>query len=359
MIRNTLLGCEVRIGLLEKGFRQEIAAMRPASVFVLADENTAHACLPLLHKKCPGLEFRLMTIPAGESSKQLSTCEQIWDTLADAGAGRDSLFISLGGGVVTDIGGFCAATFLRGMRFVHVPTSLMGMVDAAIGGKTGVDFRQFKNYLGVIRQPDLLWIDPEFLKTLPSREVKNGMAEIIKHAIIADTDLFQLLEYTSIEELDVAALIPRSAEIKMEIVRRDEFEADERKKLNFGHTIGHALESYYLSKQNRLLHGEAIAIGMEVETILSAQTVGLPSQDQNRIIRVLHHYFGHHDLTDLDLNETMKLLAGDKKKVRGNVGFSLIKGLGLAETNIPVDEALILKALQQYMSSIDHVTDTP
>ncbi|NNJ88668.1 MAG: 3-dehydroquinate synthase, partial [Eudoraea sp.] len=235
-----------------------------SKIFILVDENTHRDCLPLF---LPFIEttaeLEIIEMEAGETNKTIDTCIQIWHTLSDLDGDRKSLLINLGGGVVTDLGGFVASTFKRGMDFINVPTSLLAMVDASIGGKTGVDLGMLKNQIGVINQPEMVIVIVNFLKTLDRRQMSSGLAEMLKHGLITNVSYWSELKVvTANQALD--PLIYKSIQIKNEIVAKDPSEQNLRKVLNFGHTLGHAIESYFLQKDENtaLLHGEAIAIGM-------------------------------------------------------------------------------------------------
>lgn len=242
-----------------------------SKLFILVDETTNEFCLP---KLLPLLEveipIEIIEIEAGEEMKNISTCVEIWSILADLGADRKSALLNLGGGVITDLGGFVASTFKRGIDFINIPTTLLGMVDAAIGGKNGVDLGALKNQIGVINAPKLVLIDTDFLETLPQNHMKSGLAEMLKHGLIFDKtywNQFKDLKDLNFDDLD--QLIHRSVEIKNEIVCQDPTETGVRKALNFGHTLGHAIESHFLETPTLLLHGEAIAIGMVLESYIS------------------------------------------------------------------------------------------
>jgi 3-dehydroquinate synthase len=301
-----------------------------SSIFVLVDKNTLQHCVPFLKTALNSITYHLFSIEPGEESKNLETCNDIWKWLISHNADRHSLLVSLGGGVVTDIGGFCAGTFMRGMPFLHIPTSLLGMADAAIGGKQGIDFHGFKNYIGIIEQPLLIWIDPHFLLTLDKKELKSGFAEVVKHALIKDVSLFKYIENSvGIEAIEWGSILRKSALIKSSIVITDPMEKGIRKALNFGHTIGHAFESHCLRSGFPLAHGEAVAIGMLAETFISCQLMGLSES------------------TDDIYHLSMK----DKKKVGSAIGFTLLDHIGSAVINQPVEEPIFKKAIHYCVSS--------
>jgi 3-dehydroquinate synthase len=258
-----------------KNSLQELSAFlnqkKYSKVFVLVDSNTEIQCLPALQNALGSIEFDLIEVTPGEENKNIDFCIGIWRMLLDFGADRNSIMINLGGGVITDMGGFAASTFKRGIDFVQVPTTLLSQVDASVGGKTGVDMNNVKNIIGTFTQPKAVYIHTPFLKTLSDRELRSGYAEVIKHGLIYDASLFKKLKGIAPQELN-DEIIYRSIEIKNEVVMKDPFEKGLRKILNYGHTIGHAVESYSLKQdKSPLLHGEAIAIGFICEAYLSAK----------------------------------------------------------------------------------------
>jgi 3-dehydroquinate synthase len=260
----------------EKGYEAlnlHLKETKYSNLFIITDSNTNNYCL---HKFLPYLEtdltIEIIEFEAGEINKNIDTCIEIWKVLTELGADRKSLVINLGGGVVTDLGGFVASTFKRGVDFIHIPTTLLSMVDASVGGKTGVDLGNLKNQIGVINIPLMVLIDTQYLETVPQNEMRSGLAEMLKHGLIFDKNYWeQFLDISTIDFSDLDQLIHRSVAIKNEIVMQDPTEKNIRKALNFGHTLGHAIESYFLENDNKttLLHGEAIAIGMIVESHIS------------------------------------------------------------------------------------------
>ncbi|MEY4462264.1 MAG: hypothetical protein RLY98_804, partial [Bacteroidota bacterium] len=250
----------------EKGYEalnSHLKTTKYSNVFIITDSNTNEYCL---HKFLPYLEtdltIEIIEFEAGEINKNIDTCIEVWKVLTDLGADRKSLVINLGGGVVTDLGGFVASTFKRGVDFINIPTTLLSMVDASVGGKTGVDLGNLKNQIGVINVPTMVLIDTQYLETVPQNELRSGLAEMLKHGLIFDKNYWeQFLDISTIDFSDLDLLIHRSVVIKNEIVMQDPTEKNIRKALNFGHTLGHAIESYFLENENKttLLHGEAIA----------------------------------------------------------------------------------------------------
>lgn len=325
---------------------------RYSKIFVLVDENTERDCLPVFDKRIRGsFPYHRITIPEGEAHKNIETSVAVWKELSEEGADRKSLLINLGGGVVTDLGGFVAATFRRGIDFINIPTSLLGMVDAALGGKTGVDLGVLKNQIGVIQPPVLIWIVPEFLETLPKRQMNNGYAEMLKHGLIADEAYWRQLIHEE-EEHSIDQLIRHSVVIKTRIVDQDLKEKNLRKTLNFGHTIGHAIESHYLEhKEESLYHGEAISAGMILESYLSHHLTGLDETQLNDIRRVFLERFPKIELEDGDIEAVIDLLKYDKKNSYGKVNFVLLNAIGLAAIDVNVPENLLHQAFAYYKES--------
>ena len=308
-----------------------------SSVFVLVDENTLMHCLTLVEEALPE-HTKFIQIESGETHKNLQTCELIWQSLLEQGADRQSILINLGGGVIGDMGGFCAATFMRGIRFVQVPTTLLAMVDASVGSKLGVDFRGAKNMVGLFQNPEAVIIDPLFLETLPQPELRSGFAEVVKHALIKDVVLWKkLLQFSSIQEVENwEDIIFRSVQIKQEVVEQDPKENGLRKILNFGQTIGHALESHFLHTSDPLLHGEAVAWGMYAEAALSHQHKNLPAPVLKEIQAYIYLHFGlsarqqfaMHELISNSIPELISWMQKDKKNVQQKISVSLLERIG-------------------------------
>lgn len=319
-----------------------------SKLFILVDENTKHHCLPIFESKIK-VPIQWIEINSGEVNKNIETTQFLWQKLTDLGADRKSILINLGGGVITDIGGFVALTFKRGIKFINVPTTLLGMVDAAIGGKTGIDFNGLKNQIGIISPPEMVLIDVDYLKTLPKREFISGLAEIYKYGLIADENLWELLKNMDMERWD-QSIVKTSAVIKKHIVQKDPQEYGLRKTLNFGHTLGHAIETYFMSKpiENQLLHGEAVAVGMILASHLSYQTLGFPSENLDEITSVLSSVFPKIKIQKSEINEIVELLKHDKKNHKGQVNFVLLKNIGEAIWDCKVTEEQILNSLEYY-----------
>ncbi len=329
--------------------KQHIDGTNYSKIFVLVDTNTKEHCLPLFNAQS-GLNFdAIIEIKSGEEHKTIQTCQIVWEALSNLGGDRKSLLINLGGGVVTDLGGFAASTFKRGIDFINVPTSLLAMVDAAIGGKTGVDFESLKNQIGVINQPKKIIILPEFLGTLEKRQIKSGFAEMLKHGLISDLDYWN--ELSVLISLDQAAKhIQKSSEIKSSVVAQDPYETGLRKTLNFGHTLGHAIETYFLMDFNKqsLLHGEAIAIGMILEAYLSHKLTGLSKLELDEIKQTFLHFYDSVSFDVNDIDAIISLLQHDKKNTHGQINFVLLKSIGKSTFDIKAPKEIIEKAFAYY-----------
>jgi 3-dehydroquinate synthase len=323
-----------------------------SSIFILVDEHTNEYCLPkFLPNLATEIPIEIIEIEVGEEIKNITTCVEIWSILSELGADRKSLILNLGGGVITDIGGFIASTFKRGIDFINVPTTLLGMVDAAIGGKNGVDLGNLKNQIGVINVPKMLLISNDFLETLSQREMRSGLAEMLKHGLIYDKNYWeQFLDITKIDFADFDTLIYRSIEIKNQIVKQDPTENGIRKALNFGHTLGHAIESHFLESETPLLHGEAIAIGMILESFISKEKGLLSSQEFHQIKYIISNIYEPHNFSDEDIISIQNLLIHDKKNEYGKVQFALINGIGKIIINQSVENELIIKSFRDYKS---------
>ena len=322
---------------------------------IIVDENTNEFCLEYLLTSITGLEdAEVMMLPAGEENKVLEICFQVWEALTEYGIGRKDLIINLGGGVVTDTGGFIAAVFKRGVPFLHIPTSLLGMVDAAIGGKTGIDFGPYKNQLGTFTMPEITIVDTAFLGTLPQEEVLNGFAEMVKHALIADIELWNaFLQLERIEANELMPFIEKSAAIKMQIVTEDPAEAGQRKLLNFGHTVGHALEGYFLSTETSISHGLAVVLGMIAEVHLSVELGYLSSHDQELIVSSLKKWFPLINIPVFENEQVIQLMKNDKKNSENKIKAALLKktGKGIFD-QISTDEGILsaLDYLRQHIN---------
>ncbi len=323
-----------------------------SNIFILSDTNTNEYCLsrflPLL---ATNKTIEIIEIESGETEKNITTCVEIWSILTELGGDRKSLLINVGGGVITDIGGFVASTFKRGIDFIHIPTTLLAMVDASVGGKNGVDLGNLKNQIGVINVPKLVLIDTDYLSTLPQNEMRSGLAEMLKHGLIADA--YYWTKFKELNEIDFAdfdGLIYRSIEIKNEIVMQDPTENGIRMALNFGHTLGHAIESYFMENENKktLLHGEAIAAGMIMESYISWQKGLLSEAEYLEIKNVINAVFETIVFEETDLQPILDLLIHDKKNEYGKIQFALLDGIGRVKINQESENELIKNSFDNY-----------
>lgn len=319
--------------------------------FIIVDENTKEHCYPLLKERVKLDTHTLIEIPSGEKHKNIHTCSFIWKKMMDAKADRKSLVINLGGGVIGDMGGFCAATFKRGVDFIQIPTTLLSKVDSSIGSKLGIDFAAVKNSIGLFKNPKAVFINPVFLKTLPLREIRSGLAEIIKHGLIADITLWEALKQIDhIEKVDWIKFIVPSLEIKKRVVDADPFEQGLRKTLNFGHTIGHAIESWALDSEHPLTHGEAIAAGMICESYLSPPVTGLSKESQQDISNYILKIYGKYSLQREYFPQLIRLMKNDKKNKNGKINFTMLDRLGDAVIDQHCAEEKVLESLSYYMT---------
>jgi len=315
--------------------------------FVLVDENTKQHCLPIILESFP-VKHQAIIINQGERNKTLDTCQTIWQSLTNTNADRHALLINLGGGVICDMGGFCARIYKRGIKFWNIPTTLLSQVDASVGGKLGVDFGVYKNHLGLFSEPDKVIVDSVFLASLPQDEIISGYAEIIKHALISDRKMFNELIDQNIENINWTSWVPRSVAIKKSIVDHDPFEKGLRKVLNFGHTIGHAIESHYLGTGVALKHGEAIAIGMLTETNISVEKNLLPKEEGELIITFLLDTFPKIRIDDSAIDRITKITLQDKKNKNGSIKAVLLSTIGKAVFDVEISENEIKKSLVYY-----------
>lgn len=325
-----------------------------SKLFLLVDSNTNDECSSLFLSQIETeIPIEIIEFEAGEINKNIETCTEIWNVLTELGADRKSVILNLGGGVVTDLGGFVAATFKRGIDFINIPTSLLAMVDASVGGKTGIDLGNLKNQIGVFNFPKMVVIDVRFLETLPQNEMRSGLAEMLKHGLIFDRNYWnQFLDLGDKTFEALEELIYQSIVIKNTIVMQDPNEKGFRKALNFGHTLGHAIESYFLENETKktLLHGEAIAVGMILESHIAKSKNLLSETDYLEIKKTIGAIYEPIVFTENDIEPILNLLIHDKKNEFGTIQFALINGIGKAIINQEVDNELITLAFEDYKS---------
>ncbi len=321
-----------------------------SAVFLLCDQETHRHCLPYFQSKCPDLNCVLTIIPNGERIKNLETVQSIWNQWLAQGIDRNTLVVCLGGGVVCDIGGFCAHTILRGVDCIYIPTSLMAMADAAIGGKTGINFNLYKNQIGAFVLPKAIVIDPAFLDTLAERELRNGYVEIIKHSLIQNPPYIQNLQELGwpIAKSDLLEYLKKSIRTKTEIVEQDYKEQGIRKILNYGHTLGHALETHYLIQNQEVLHGEAVAAGMICESFISSSLFRWKPNILEPLCSFLKNFTGNVEINPENYEEILQIGEMDKKKRKQTLMFSLLESPGKPRINQTVPVDIILKSLEYY-----------
>lgn len=314
-------------------------------LFVLVDENTKKLCYPLLCNMLKSNQPEIIEIQSGEFNKNIQTCEKIWNNFLKIRAHRKSLLLNLGGGVICDLGGFVASIYKRGIPFVHIPTTLLSAIDASIGGKTGIDFQIYKNLLGVFSYPSAVFIFPGFLKTLDLRQLKSGFAEILKHALIADKEYWKSLQLLKdFENTDWNPFIKKSVQIKSNIVKQDSKENYLRKILNFGHTYGHAFESFSLiHHKTPLLHGEAIAMGIMAETYLSNRYLSLKEYEVKEIECLIKNIFSFPKFSEKDIDELIDFMLQDKKNKDEHINFTLIESIGKGK----IDQLLRIEQVKE------------
>jgi 3-dehydroquinate synthase len=337
----------VQIGPIAETLSQYLSDKNYSKVMILVDQNTKKHCYESVKPLLPA--HKVIQIKAGEENKNLETCSYIWEQMTENELDRHSLLVNLGGGVIGDMGGFCAATYKRGIDFIQIPTTLLSQVDASVGGKLGIDFQGFKNHLGVFTLPNAVLIDKEFLKSLPERELRSGFAEIIKHCLIQDAVKWREIRILDLDQQNLGDLIQHSVEIKKKVVAADPTEKGLRKILNFGHTLGHAIETFFLDKgKKRLLHGEAIAAGMISEAYIGFQKGMLSEDEMAQIEEFIYAVYGSVNIDPNDFEDIIKLTQQDKKNKGKLVRASILKGIGDCAYDISLSKTDMKKALAYY-----------
>jgi 3-dehydroquinate synthase len=348
--KSSIAGSPVLIGKgVFSALKARLRKQGPAPVFILVDSNTLEACLPRLVAEVPALAgAEIIEVNPGEQSKSIRVCENLWAALAELGAGRNSLFISLGGGVITDLGGFVASCYMRGIPSIHIPTSLLGMADAALGGKTGVDLDHVKNLVGTFSHPEMTLIYPGFLKSLPPDHLSSGLGEVLKHALIGSPGLWKLLREAG-DGLNWEVILKESLAVKKAIVDADPREKGPRKLLNFGHTIGHALESLSLeSETHPMLHGHAVIAGMVCEAWISRKKKLLAKQDFEEVFGILNKFRTSWNFNKFDEIRLFELMKLDKKNNNAGLNFTLLTGIGKGKINQYCEPGIVKEALKFY-----------
>ncbi len=331
---------------------QIINQINPSQIFVLCDENTHQYCVPeVLSNLTTEIPLEIIEIEPGEELKTIETATMLWETLNEFETDRNSLIMNIGGGVITDMGGFVASTYKRGIKFINLPTTLLAMCDASIGGKTGIDLNFYKNIVGTFAQPEGIFVNTHFLQSLPYEELRSGFAEMLKHGLIANEKHWHAL--SSLEELSaesIATHIETSMKVKEKIVDADFREQNIRKNLNFGHTIGHAIESLFIKSGKPILHGEAVALGMICETQLSLNKNLINNDEAQKITSALIQFYPLYEISGFSFDEILSLMKNDKKNANGNINFSLLSAIGTGVYNQLCTDEEIKKSLAFYQS---------
>lgn len=323
-------------------------------LFVLTDENTHHLVLPHIDNKALQQATEIV-IPAGDEHKTLDSLAQVWHALSDDGATRQSVLVNVGGGMVCDLGGFAAATFKRGIRFINIPTTLLSAVDAAVGGKTGINFDGLKNEVGAFAEANEVIISTCFLDTLPRQELRSGYAEMVKHAMLSGSLAFADVlshEPTADEPDRLLQLLEASVAVKQRIVAQDPTEQGMRRALNLGHTVGHALESLTLQQGRTVPHGYAVAWGLVTEAVLSHMLLQFPSSDLHRLAIFVREHYGTPGITCDDYPTLLELMRHDKKSRHGEINCTLLRHIGdpvLDNAIVPDDMTTALDITRDYL----------
>jgi 3-dehydroquinate synthase len=354
--RNSQLSYPIFIGDIYADLDAHIFQMQPkvSKIYILVDENTHANCIPSLIRSTSTLAHaEILEIESGEDQKSIEICYHLWQTLAENNADRNTLLINLGGGVITDMGGFIASSFKRGIRFINIPTSLLAMVDAAVGGKTGIDLGVFKNHIGSFYNPEAVFVNPDFLETLAKDEFKSGMGEILKYSLIDRMSLWEEFKKSQIDNSNHwSKLIDSSLEIKTKIVKQDPKESGLRKILNFGHTYGHAFESLsLLEKPNASLsHGEAVALGIICELWHSVKKLNFPSNLFNEIKDYIFQNFRTYPIKEQDIDNIIDLMKKDKKNQDQQIAIVLLENIGEPKFDTFIDEQEIRDCLNFFIN---------
>lgn len=330
-----------------------IEKLTPPSVFVIVDTNTASFVLPRLQSESHVIAgATVITAGAGELYKNLDTLADIWKQLSDKGATSRSVVINLGGGVITDMGAFAASTFKRGIPFINIPTTLLGAVDASVGGKTGVNFNSLKNEVGLFSEAELVIISTTFFRTLTSQELLAGYAEMLKHALITSkemTDRLLAYDVTAYEPESLLAILRENVAVKQNFVAADMRDRGARRALNFGHTIAHAFESLAMERKSPLSHGYAVAFGMVAALVLSRMKFSFPSEELHRYVAYVASHYGAFEISCDDYPRLLHFMHHDKKNaVAGETSFTLLHDIGRVEVNVAVSDDDITAALDIY-----------
>ena len=335
---------------LTEALATAIAECEHDRTFILVDETTERCCLPIVSGLDCVLGAQIIVIGATDSHKTLESLSYVWEALGEGGATRHSLLINIGGGMVTDLGGFAASTFKRGINYINIPTTLLSMVDASVGGKTGINFRGLKNEIGVFSNASTVILDTTFLKTLDAENICSGYAEMLKHGLISNEKMWAELINFDLARPDLQQLqtmVADSVAVKQRIVTEDPLEQGIRKALNLGHTVGHAFESFAL-KHSPILHGYAVAYGLISELYLSTVKTGFPSDKMHQTVSFIKEHYGKMAITCDDYPTLLELMTHDKKNVAGTINFTLLGGIGDIRINQTATKEDIYEALDFY-----------
>ena len=332
---------------LESELVTALAECEHDKLFVLTDTTTQELCLPVIKNFYSLKHMQIITIPASDSHKDIESLMMVWKGLQEGGASRHSCMINLGGGMVTDLGGFAASTFKRGINFINIPTTLLAMVDASVGGKTGINFGGLKNEVGVFNDSKYVILDTEFLKTLDTENICSGYAEMLKHGLISTETMWEELVSFDLNQPDLKQLqrmVGDSVKVKEHIVEQDPHEKGIRKALNLGHTFGHAFESWAL-KRKPILHGYAVAFGLIPELYLSVAKTGFPTDKMRQTVTFIKENYGTLNITCDDYDELIELMHHDKKNQNGIINFTMLGGIGDIRINQTATTEEIKEAL--------------
>ena len=335
---------------LTQALTTAVAECEHDRTFILVDETTERCCLPLVSGMDCVEGAQTIVIGATDTHKTLDSLAHVWEELGKGGGTRHSLLINIGGGMVTDLGGFAASTFKRGINYINIPTTLLAMVDASVGGKTGINFRGLKNEIGVFSNASTVILDTAFLKTLDTENILSGYAEMLKHGLINDEKMWAELinEELSVSHSSFKKMLAESVAVKQRIVTEDPTEQGIRKALNLGHTAGHAFESFALSNNAPILHGYAVAYGLICELYLSAIKTGFPSEKMHQTVRFIKEHYGKMSITCDDYPTLLELMTHDKKNVAGTINFTLLGSIGDIRINQTATKEDIYEALDFY-----------
>ncbi|QCX52316.1 3-dehydroquinate synthase [Elizabethkingia sp. JS20170427COW] len=342
------------ISFLDDNFsllNQYISENQPSLLLILVDENTHEHCLPtLLGNLETDIPFEIIEIEPGEEVKNIETATLLWEVLTDFGTDRNALMINLGGGVITDMGGFVASTYKRGIKFINIPTTLLAMVDASIGGKTGIDHGFYKNIVGTFSLPEKIFAYPKFLQTLEFTQLRSGFAEMLKHGLIASESHWNNLKNIELTPENLEAFVVDSMNVKQQVVEADFKEKNLRKTLNFGHTIGHAIESLFLQAEHTIPHGEAVTAGMVMEAHLSFSSQLISKEILDEITNTIFKVYPQLPIEEFDKNDIFNLMLNDKKNIGGKIKFSIIDAIGHCLYDYEVSRAQIDEAIDYYVA---------